>query len=306
MLWDAFNPRSQTGAFNEALSSIDIALWDIKGKQLGEPVWRLLGGDRNPVECYVTFGLHEYTEAELVELAADLVDEGHTRLKMHAYDEEDELDVVRSAERIGAVREAIGEDAHLMVDANHKYSVAQALDLCRRVEEYNLTWFEEPVRGNDAEHLRELRNRTQSPIVAGQHEGNRFRHRALIENGAIDICQPNVAHVGGYTEGKLVAALAASFNLDIANGGAYPHHNAHLQAGVPNGTWVEYHREHWAAGDRIYEDPYTPDGNQVELPETPGLGLVPDLDAIDEFETESPSPPSRSFRTGSREQITRN
>lgn len=305
ILWDGFNPRAQTGIFSEALSTIDIALWDIKGKALGEPVWRLLGGDQNPAECYITFGLHVYTKDELVELATNLVDQGHTRLKMHAYDVEDELDIPKSASRIKAVREAIGDDVHLMIDANYKYSVDQALDLCRRIEECNLSWFEEPVRGNDPAHLNELRNRTQIPIAAGQNEGHRLRHRTLIENGAVDISQPNVVHVGGYTEAKKVAALADSYNLNIANGGAYPHHNAHLHAAVPNGTWIEFHRKLWAAGEQIYEDPYSPDGNQVTLPETPGLGLEPDLNAIEEFETESPARPSRSFRMGSREQITR-
>lgn len=305
MLWDGFNPRSQTGAFSHALSSIDIALWDIKGKKFDEPVWRLLGGDQNPAECYITFGLHEYTEEELVELASDLVDEGHTRLKMHAYDEEDELNIPKSAARIGAVREAIGEDAHLMIDANHKYSIDQALDLCRRIEEHNLTWFEEPIKGNNVDLLRELRERTNIPISAGQHEGSLLRHRELIGNRAINISQPNVVYVGGYTEGKKVAGLAASHNLNIANGGGYPHHNAHLHAGVSNGTWIEFHRKFWAAGEAIYNDPYSPEENQVHLPDTPGLGLEPDFDAIESFETDSISPPSRSFRTGAREQINR-
>jgi L-alanine-DL-glutamate epimerase-like enolase superfamily enzyme len=104
ILWDGFNQRSQTGVFNEALSTIDIALWDIKGKKLGEPVWRLLGGDQNPAECYITFGLHEYTKDELVELAEELVSEFDDRVA-EAPSVADQL----ATERLRAHREFVRE-----------------------------------------------------------------------------------------------------------------------------------------------------------------------------------------------------
>jgi len=278
------NPRDQTGPWSTGVSAVDIALWDVKGKALDQPVWRLLGGAQNPVDSYVTFGLHEYSEEQLVEVARDLVDRGKTRLKMVVG--RPEPDIARDASRVGAVREAIGDDAELMIDANYKYSFNKVLELCNRIEQYDLTWFEEPVYGNDVDLLSDLRSRTSIPIAAGQNEGHRFRHRELIANGAVDISQPNVCFVGGYTEGKKVASLAQSFNLDIANGGAYPHHNMHLQAGMSNGWRVEFHYIVWKAGERIYRDPPGPEGNHVTLTENPGLGLEPDRDALERFELE--------------------
>jgi L-alanine-DL-glutamate epimerase-like enolase superfamily enzyme len=288
-IWDLLrgqlNLRDQTGVWSSGVSAIDIALWDIHGKMVGEPVWRLLGGAQNPVPAYVTFGLPDYSREQLVSVAEDLVSDGEHRLKMvvgtgHEADSGEPADVAEDARRVRAVREAVGEDVELMLDANFTLSIDEALELCRRVQDVDLAWFEEPVYGNDVELLANLRERTQVPIAAGQNEGHRYRHRELITNGAVDISQPNVVWGGGYTEGKKVAALAESYNLRIANGGGWPHHNAHLQAGVANGWRVEYHYLMWMVGEEIFEDPYAIDGGEVELPEGPGLGLEPDRDAL--------------------------
>lgn len=286
-IWDRMyrqlNPRAQTGPWSTAVSATDIALWDLKGKALDQPVWRLLGGAQNPVESYVTFGLHEYDRDQLVEVAQEFVSRGETRLKMVVGRPPD---IQRDAARVGAVREAVGDDVELMIDANYRYAFNQALELCNRVEQYDLTWFEEPVYGNDAELLADLRNRTRIPIAAGQNEGHRFRHRELIAGGAVDVSQPNVCFVGGYTEGKKVASIAQSFNRLIANGGGFPHHNMHLQGGVSNGWRVEFHYLIWKAAEVMYRDPPGPDGGQVALPEAPGLGLEPDRDALERYRVE--------------------
>jgi L-rhamnonate dehydratase len=129
-----------------------------------------------------------------------------------------------------------------------------------------------------------LRRHTDIPLAAGQNEGHRFRHRELIVNHAVDIAQPNVCSVGGYTEAVKVAALAQAFNLPIANGGGWPHHNMHLQAAMANGWRVEFHFEMWGVGDRIYHEPAAPDHGWVTLPETPGLGLEPRWDVLKECE----------------------
>lgn len=290
-IWDRLrkqlNLRDQTGVWSSGVSAIDIALWDIRGKVADEPVWRLLGGAQNPVPAYVTFGLPDYSRDQLVEVAEDLVSQGEHRLKMvvgtgHEADTGEPTDVDEDARRVQAVREAVGDDVELMIDANYTLSIDEAVGLCRRLEDVGLTWFEEPVYGNDAELLSNLRERTQVPIAAGQNEGHRYRHRELITNQAVDISQPNVVWGGGYTEGKKVAALAETYNLKIANGGGWPHHNAHLQAGMPNGWRVEYHYLMWKVGETIYEDPFTIDNGEVELPEAPGLGLEPDGDALEE------------------------
>ena len=160
-LYKQFNPRAQTGMWSSAVSAIDIALWDIKGKHYKEPVWRLLGGAQNPVQAYVTFGLKQYTKEQLVEVAQQLVAQGETRLKMVvAVDPENpRLD----AERVRAVRDAVGDEVELMIDANYLFSFNRALELCKFVEPYGITWFEEPVYQNDAALLADLRRHTSIP-----------------------------------------------------------------------------------------------------------------------------------------------
>ena len=131
-LYKQFNPRAQTGMWSSAVSAIDIALWDIKGKHYQEPVWRLLGGAQNPVPAYVTFGLKQYSKEQLVEVAKQLVAQGETRLKMvvAVEPENPKLD----AERVRAVRHAVGDEVELMIDANYLFSFNRALELCKLVE----------------------------------------------------------------------------------------------------------------------------------------------------------------------------
>jgi L-rhamnonate dehydratase len=281
-LYKQFNPRAQTGMWSSAVSAIDIALWDIKGKHYKEPVWRLLGGAQNPVPAYVTFGLKQYSIDQLADVARQLVAQGEKRLKMVVAVDPENPKV--DAARVCAVRQAIGDDVELMIDANYLFSFNRALELCKLVEPWHITWFEEPVYQNDAALLADLRRHTSIPIAAGQNEGHRFRHRELIAHHAVDIAQPNVCSVGGYTEAVKVAALAQAFNLPIANGGGWPHHNMHLHAAMANGWRVEFHFEMWGVGDKIYKEPPAPDHGWVTLSETPGLGLEPRGDALREYE----------------------
>lgn len=279
----ALNPRIQTGVWSSAVSAVDIALWDIKGKHYEEPVWRLLGGAQRSVPGYITFGLFAYDHAQLAEVARRFVDEGQVGLKMKVGAEHSPLE---DAARVAAVRDAVGDEVDLMLDANYTLPVNRSLELCNRVEQYDLTWFEEPAYGNDAQLLRSLRERTRIPIAAGQNEGHKFRHRELIANGAVDISQPNVVYCGGYTEGRKVAALAQSYHLDIANGAGFPHHNKHLHAAVPNGWYVEYHLVTWKVEETLYRGLSGPDRGTVTLSDEPGLGLDPDWDALQEYQVE--------------------
>lgn len=286
-IWDKLyrnlNPRAQTGVWSTAVSAVDIALWDVKGKHYGEPVWRLLGGARSEVPAYVTFGFPEYDIEQLRTLAEDLVADGNTRLKMVVGGSEDSTPL-SDAERVRAVREVAGDDVELMIDANYKYSVEEALELCNRIEDQHISWFEEPVYGNDVDLLSSLRERTRIPIAAGQNEGHSFRHRDLIQEGAIDISQPNVSFVGGFTAGLRVASMAKANHMRIANGGGWPFQNMHLQAGVSNGSRVEFHFSIWEANKEMYESVPEPEDGTVSLPDEPGLGLQPDWDSLSELE----------------------
>lgn len=290
-IWDKLqrilNRRVQTGAWCSAISAVDIALWDIKGKYFDAPIWELLGGFQEEVPAYVTFGLGAYSKTQLQEVARKFVDEGFSGLKM-VVAIDGGTNPIEDANRVGAVRDEIGEDVDLMVDANYQFSINRALDLSNRVEQYNLTWFEEPVYGNDTELLATLRNRTRIPIAAGQNEGHRFRHRALMESGAIDISNPNVVYGGGFTECNKIAAMAQSYNLDIANGAGFPLHNMHLHAGLSNGWYTELHLVTWGVEKLIFTNPPTPTDGMLPLPDGPGLGLEPDREILSKFQVEEP------------------
>ena len=130
-LYTTFNPRGQTGMWSSAVSAIDIALWDIKGKKYNEPVWRLLGGARNPVQSYVTFGLKQYSTEQLVEVAKQVIAQGEKRLKMVVAVDPENPGV--DAARVRAVRQAVGDEVELMIDANYLFSFNRALELCKLV-----------------------------------------------------------------------------------------------------------------------------------------------------------------------------
>lgn len=284
MYW-AFNQRGMSGVVQYGISAVDIALWDIKGKYFNQPVYRLLGGNARTVPAYITFGLLEYSREELVEVARRFVREGHDKLKMVvAFERDGRKDVAEDAARVQAVREAVGPDVELMVDANHLFNFLEAKGLAQRIEPYRIAWFEEPLYANDARLLAQLRQVTRIPIAAGQNEGHRWRHRELIASGAVDIVQPNVVYVGGYTEALKVAHMAQAYNLPVANGGGWPHHNMHLIAAVSNGWRVEFHLLMWYVGETIFKNPPRPEKGWVTLPEGPGLGLEPNEDALKETE----------------------
>lgn len=155
--------------------------------------------------------------------------------------------------------------------------------MCELVEPYRIAWFEEPVAGNDYRLLRQLRQHTTIPIAAGQQLSHLWAHRDLIINEAIDISQPNVCHAGGFTETVKVAAVAKAMNLPIANGGAWPYHNMHLHAGVPNGGRVEFHWLAWKACEILFDGTPVPANGWASIPDRPGLGFDPNPDAMAEY-----------------------
>jgi L-rhamnonate dehydratase len=291
MYW-LLSPRGQTGYASHAIAAVDVALWDLKGKALGQPVWRLLGGARAKVPVYTTFGFGSYSREELAAAAKWWVARGHKRLKMvvgqHALQRRDEprpIDevIAEDARRVRAVRDAVGAEVDLHVDANCSLDSFHAARLARSLEEFDLSFFEEPVRENDIGSLRKLKSQTRIPLAAGQNEGLAWRFRDLISSGAVDIIQPNVVIGGGYTQCARVAALASAYNLPMANGGAWAHHNMHLHAGLANGGLVEYHVPAVKVCEAIYGPLPAPVDGWLELPEAPGLGFMPDKDRVAEL-----------------------
>lgn len=291
MYW-LLTPRGQSGYASHAMAAIDLALWDIKGQALGEPCWRLLGGARNEVPVYATFGFAFFDRDELASAATDWVGRGFTRLKMtvghHGLQRRDEprpLDqvIAEDVQRIRAVREAVGPDVQIYIDANCSLDYFHALSLAKKVEPYDISFFEEPVSQNDIPNLARLRGKTSIPIAAGQNEGLASRFRDMLVAQAVDVVQPNACITGGFTQCGRIAGMAAAFNTRFANGGAWPHHNMHLHAGLANGSLVEYHSVAVQCCELVFDDLPRPERGVLRLPDTPGLGFKPNADRLAEL-----------------------
>ncbi|MEE8223746.1 MAG: mandelate racemase/muconate lactonizing enzyme family protein [Alphaproteobacteria bacterium] len=275
---DKLNPRAMTGAVSMALSCLDMALWDIIGKHQGRTVAGLLGGARAEVPVYCTFGFPHYDRDLLAEAAKLQVANGFTALKMVvAVDSGGWREDVR---RIRAVREAVGPDIDLMIDANYLFTPLEAKLLARAVKDVELTWFEEPLSRNDAGALAQLRQAIDIPLAAGQMEGHIWRLREHVERQAVDILQPNVCYCGGFTVARKAAHLAEAYNLPIANGGGWPHFNMHLMAGMENGWMVEWHLGMTSVAETLFKENPRPTGGVLSIPDAPGLGLTLDADAV--------------------------
>jgi L-rhamnonate dehydratase len=291
-VWDklywTLMPRGQTGYAAHALAAIDVALWDLKGKALGQPVWRLLGGARARVPLYATFGFGFFDRDELAAAARLWVSQGFSRLKMtvghealRRRDQRPIADVIlEDKARIEAVREAVGPDVGVYIDANYSLDLFHARRLAEMIKPCGITFFEEPLTQNDARQMAELRRLVGIPLACGQNEGLAFRFRELLLHEAVDVLQPNVVISGGFTQCVRIAGLAAAFNVPIANGGAWSFHNMHLHAGLANGGLVEHHYLAVELCRQIYSGLPEPKDGWLELPDAPGLGFEVNRDAI--------------------------
>jgi L-rhamnonate dehydratase len=285
-IWDKLYwtlvPRGQSGIGMHAIAAIDIALWDIKGKALGQPIWRLLGGARDLCPVYATFGFGFYETEELPHAAEAWMKRGFSRLKMtvgnSALQRRDEPRllsdvIIEDTRRVAAVREAVGPDAELFIDANCSLDYFHAVELAGALSPYHITFFEEPITQNDVRQMADLRRQTGMRLACGQNEAHSYRFRDMLIAGAVDIIQPNVVITGGFTQCQKIAALASGFNVGIDNGGAWPFFNAHLQAGLANGGLVEYHYSSVEACRLIYDGLPDPADGWLTMSDAPGLGF---------------------------------
>lgn len=295
-LWDKLYwlmcPRGQTGYGMHAIAALDVALWDLKGKFFGQPIWKLLGGARPRVPLYATFGFGFLDDEALVESALACQDAGFNHLKMvvghQGLQRRDEprllSDLVQTdATRVRRVREAVGSEAGLYVDANCSLDAFHAEQLARRIVDYDIGFFEEPVSQNNVMAMADLRRRTGIAVAAGQNEGLAFRFRDMLVHGSVDVVQPNVVISGGYTQAMRIAGMAEAFGVAVANGGAFPLHNMHFHAGIAHGGRVEWHLVAMDMMRRVYEGFPEPEHGWLTLPDTPGLGFEPRRDAIREY-----------------------
>ena len=265
------------GIFTLALSPIDMALWDIKGKALGQSVCSLLGGYRDRAPTYASGALIRPMNLEyLAEAGPRLVEMGFRQMKTQMGAEPT---VQREIDRMRVLREAIGEDIDLMCDINQLWNVNQAIEVGRRVEEYHLFWLEDVVAHDDYPGLARVADALTTPIAAGEYVYGITPFRHMLETRSIDIVMIDLLRVGGITQWRKVAGMAEAFDLPVVSH-LIPEVHVQLVAAVPNGLTVEYMP--WSL--RLFEDtPAIVDGQMV-VPDRPGLGLSFSEDAIRQYQ----------------------
>ncbi|MEM7125329.1 MAG: mandelate racemase/muconate lactonizing enzyme family protein [Chloroflexota bacterium] len=274
MFWAIRGVGRKGLAFN-ALSAVDIALWDLKAKYFNVPLYQLLGPYTDTVPVYGSGGWTHFSIDELVAEQMSYVVRGMKAVKMKVgkdFGKSEREDIARLA----AVREAVGDDIEILIDANNGYYAKQAIAMAKAFAPYRIGWFEEPVLADDIEGLAAIARATDIPIATGEHEYTKYGFKDLLTRGGADIAQPDVGRVGGITEWMKVAHLADAFNLPVAPH-AYQLFHLHLCCAIPNLRIVEYLGV-TEETDRIvfteFQEPqnglWSPDPNK------PGLGL--DLD----------------------------
>jgi D-galactarolactone cycloisomerase len=293
-LYNALRDQGQRGLTVTALSGIDMALWDIKGKVLGQPVSVLLGGRwRESVRAYATGSFKRDGVDRVTDNAQEMAQrraEGFHACKIKiGFGLAEDLAVIR------AVREAIGSDMRLMIDANHGYTVTEAIRLGRAAADYDIDWFEEPVVPEQLAAYAQVRAGQPIPVAGGETWHTRWGHWQAIQAGAVDILQPDIAGCGGLSEAVKIASLASLHGVRIVPHvwGTGVHIAAALQfmaAMVPDPVRVnpiapimEFDRTHNPFRQAVLTRPIEAVDGVVAIPDGPGLGIEVNRDALAEF-----------------------
>ncbi|HZP75597.1 MAG TPA: mandelate racemase/muconate lactonizing enzyme family protein [Pseudolabrys sp.] len=255
------------GLVNLAVSALDTALWDIRGKAFGVPLARLLGGLRDKVPAYASGALSRTTPTDkLAAAAARLVEKGYRQIKTQMAVEG--LNPAQEIERIRIVRDAVGPDTNLMVDINQRWNVHETISIGSRIEDLGLGWLEDPTRCDDYQGLAEIARALATPVCAGEYLWGIEPHRQTLTHHSVDIVMIDLLRVGGITQWMKVAGMAEAFSRPVASH-LLPEVHVHLVAAVPNGLVVEYMP--WTA--RLFEDPPQPAKGEIAVPSGAGLGL---------------------------------
>lgn len=263
------------GIYTLALSAIDIALWDIKGKALEQPLWKLLGGHRERVPTYASGSLRRgLTDDQAQQAAHRLVEKGFREMKTQLAlpGNPTPADEVR---RVTLIREAIGPDIRLMCDINQRWRPEQAIDIASRVEEVGLFWLEDVTAADDYQGLARVTAALKTPVAGGEYVWGIVPFRHMIEARSVDIVMIDVLRAGGITPWMKIAGMAEAFNLPVVSH-LMPEILVHLVAACPHGLTVEYMP--WML--ELYEETPAIEEGELILPDTPGLGLKFDEKAI--------------------------
>jgi D-galactarolactone cycloisomerase len=294
-LYARYRDHGQKGVIMQGLSGIDIALWDIKGKYFGHPIHRLMGGPvRDKVKAYAT-GLYRRNRPDhttyLREEALESRALGFQAMKLKVgFGVEDDVQAVQ------AVREAIGPDTALMIDANHAYDSLEAIRLGRRIEAFDIGWFEEPVPPEDLDGHLAVKAALSIPIATGECEFSRIGFRTLMERHAADIVQPDLCAAGGLSECKKIADMALAYGVRFAphvwGTGIAVAAAVQLLSVVPAWTppslkpvepMLEFDRTEHPVRSALLATPVAPVAGYVAVPTGPGLGIEVNRDVLTRF-----------------------
>jgi L-alanine-DL-glutamate epimerase-like enolase superfamily enzyme len=261
------------------IGAVDLAIWDIIGKALEMPVYQVLGGFSDTIRVYAAGGYYEQDKsvADLVDEMEGYVEEGFRAVKMKVGGASFRTDV----ERVRAVREALGPEIDLLIDANNKWNAYEAIRFGRAVEKYDLYWFEEPVEPDDFAGCAEVRQALDIPIVAGENEFTRWGCRDLLEARAADILNLDTVLAGGATEYRKIAALASAYHVPVA-----PHGNPFMAVHVLGATSNALIMETYPGIQHRY-NPVLPlfevEDGYIQVPRKPGLGIDVDPELIQKY-----------------------
>ena len=272
-----------------AMSGIDMALWDIKGKALGQPIWRLLGGGfhRKGIRAYAS-SLFGATPAETRDRAERFRQRGFTAVKFGWHpmglDEKTDIALVREA------RAGVGDEANLMIDAGLVWDAKTALQRARAFSDYRIFWLEEPLLPDDYEGYRKLASSTEVRIAAGEHESERHSFLELMDRGQIDVVQVDLTRCGGFTEAMKIASLAADRGLPVVNHGFTTYINVaaalHFLNAIPNSFLMEFVSEEGTTlRDSLTRQRIVATDGMVAIPDAPGLGIELNEAALEQYAT---------------------
>ena len=256
----------QKGMTIGALSAVDTALWDAYGKMLNQPLHHLFGSCRDRVKTYASGGLWLSQPIDELQAEADeFIQEGFRSMKIRL----GKADWREDVQRVKAIREAVGNDIELLTDANQGLSVKQAIRLARELEPFNIAWLEEPVAAHDLEGHAEVRESVDMTIASGETGYTRYDMLDMIKAKACDILMPDLQRMGGLTEMRKVAVLAASFNLPISTH-IFTEQSLCIAGSAPNCISVE----HMPWFEALFQERMKIVGGELLIPERPGTGFT--------------------------------
>ena len=268
----AVRNAGRPGLVGMAISAVDIALWDLRARVLGLPMASMLGAVRDEVAVYGSGG---FTTDPTTHLRAQLegwLDQEMTRVKLKIA-ESWGSEVDRDLTRVAIAREIVGDEVEILVDANGGYVAKQAVRIARRLDDFGVTWFEEPVSSDDHAGLRRVREQIMPDVAAGEYGDSLSYFAHLLAAETVDCVQVDVTRCGGYTEWVRIAALAAGYGLDVS-GHCAPSLSVPVAMGTPNVRHLEWFEDHVRIEGRYVEGCPDPLGGVIRLAAGPGHGLT--------------------------------